>query len=237
MRFLPGFFANVAPHVDGIVCLDDQSVDGSAEFAARQPSVLDVLAVAPGEQQELEDGRNHRALTEAAWAHSADWLVGLDADERVERDFHQRAAREIRAAEAGEDDALWVWFRELWDAPDRFRSDGIWGQKRKACLFRSDPGHRFDDRRVHAHWASVPPPRGDWPQADLFLYHLRMIEQDDRRRRFERYRRIDPDHIWQPIGYDYLLDERDAKLLPLPKGRGYVPLGRSARSVAQRARR
>ena len=36
MRFLPGFFQNVAPHVDGVIALDDQSSDESAAFAARQ---------------------------------------------------------------------------------------------------------------------------------------------------------------------------------------------------------
>lgn len=227
MRFLPGFFESVSPHVDGIVALDDQSVDGSAEFVAAQPNVLDLLTVPPGAQAELEDGRNHRALTEAAWRHGADWLLGLDADERLERDFRRRAERELDTADARRDPALWVHFRELWDRPDRYRVDGVWGAKRKACLYRSDPGHVFDDRRVHAIWASMPVPPGDWRQADLLIWHLRMLEAADRPARAARYERIDPDHAIQTIGYDYLLDETGLELAPVPPGRDFVGLSRA----------
>ncbi len=223
MAHLPDFFANVTPHVDGIVALDDQSVDGSAEFVAGQPSVLELLTVTPGAQEELEDGRNHRALTEAAWKHGADWLLGLDADERLEQGFRRRAEAEIRSADEAGADAMWVHFRELWDSPDQYRADGIWKTKRKACLFRSSADHRFDDRRVHAIWASMPPPPDDWPQADLNIYHLRMLHPEDRIGRRERYRRIDPDDVWQPIGYDYLLDETGLEVEAIAEGREFTP--------------
>jgi hypothetical protein len=225
-RFLPGLLENLATQVDGVVALDDGSTDGSAALVRDHPLVLELLEVRPGAQAELEDGRNHRALTEAAWKHGADWLLGVDADERLERGFRSRAEEEIARAETHGHPAVWVWFRELWDAPDQFRVDGIWGQKRKACLFRSDPSHRFDDRRVHANWASWPPPDGDYPQGDLNIYHLRMIRPEDRRRRVERYRRIDPDNAIQPQGYDYLLNEQGVQVRRLDPGREYVPLGR-----------
>src|SRR4051794_26929340 len=83
-RFLPGFFRNVAPHVDGIVALDDGSTDGSAALAEAEPSVVELLRVAPGAQEDNEDATNRRALIEAAWQHQPDWLLGLDADERLE---------------------------------------------------------------------------------------------------------------------------------------------------------
>ena len=31
----------------------------------------------------------------------------------------------VATAEADGQPAVWVWFRELWDAPDQFRVDGI----------------------------------------------------------------------------------------------------------------
>ncbi len=223
MDYLPDFFANVAPHVDGIIALDDQSIDGSAEFVAAQPSVLELLTVAHGDQDELEDGRNHRALTEAAWKHGADWLLGLDADERLEQDFRARAEVELRRAQDAGTNAMWLHFRELWDSPDQYRADGIWATKRKACLFRSSPDHHFDERRVHAFWASMPPPPEDWPQADLNIYHLRMLHPEDRAARRQRYRRIDPDNIWQPIGYDYLLDETGLEVERVAEGREFTP--------------
>ena len=225
-RYLPGLLQNLEPLVDGLVALDDGSSDDSAEIVAAHPLTLDLLRLPRGAQDELMDGQNHRRLTEAAWRFGADWLYGIDADERLERGFKERAMAEIRRADWNGDDGVWVHVRELWDAPDRWRADGIWGQKRKPTLFRSDPGHRFDNRRVHAMWPSCPPRRGDWPQGDLILYHLRMIDPEDRARRVEKFKRIDPNHEWQSIGYDYMLDEEELELRCLEPGRDYVPLAR-----------
>src|SRR4028118_511737 len=47
MRSLPGWFENVLPHVDGVVALDDGSTDGSGDFVAAQPGVLEVVRVPP----------------------------------------------------------------------------------------------------------------------------------------------------------------------------------------------
>jgi hypothetical protein len=225
-RFLPGLLENLESQVDGLIALDDGSSDGSVELLRDHPLVLKILRVPPGAQDELEDGKNHRRLVEASWSHSPDWLFGIDADERVERQFRERAEDEIQRAERRGEAGLWVPFRELWGAPDRMRVDGIWGGKKKACLFRAMRGHRFDDRRVHANWAPWPPAKGEYPAADLRLYHLRMIRAEDREARLARYRRIDPDLVWQPIGYDYLLEEDGIELRELEPGREYVPLGR-----------
>ncbi len=225
MRFLPGLFENLADQVDGVIALDDQSTDGSREFVASQPLLLQLLSVPLGAQQELEDGKNHRMLVEAAWAHGPAWLLGIDADERVERRFRQRAEHEIRRAEKADEAALWVPFRELWGAHDRIRVDGIWGQKRKACLFEADRRHRFDERRIHSIWAPWPPQDGEYQTADLNLYHLRMISAEDREARVERYVRLDPNRQWQELGYDYLLEEDGLELEELEPGRDYLPLG------------
>ncbi|HEY5815320.1 MAG TPA: hypothetical protein VIS95_03165 [Solirubrobacterales bacterium] len=225
MRFLVGLFENLAGQVDGVIALDDQSTDESRAFVESQPLLVDLLSIPAGAQGELEDDKNHRALVEAAWDHGPAWLLGIDVDERVERRFRQRAEGEIAIAEAEGGLALWVPFRELWGAHDRVRVDGLWGQKRKACLFEADRGHRFDDRRLHQIWAPWPPPDGEYRTADLRLYHLRMIRAEDREARVERYRRLDPSNEWQAIGYDYLVDEEGIELQPLEPGRDYVPMG------------
>ena len=228
MRFLPGLFENLEGQVDGVIALDDQSQDGSRAFVESQSLLVELLTVEPGAQGELEDGKNHLTLVEAAWEHQPDWLLGIDADERVEQGFRQRANREIAAAEGRGDVALWVPFRELWNGPEQMRVDGVWGQKRKACLFKANRKHRFDARRLHSIWAPWPPPGDEYPTADLRLYHLRMIDAADRRARADRYRRLDPDRQWQEIGYDYLVDEGDLALVPLEPGREYLPKGAGA---------
>ena len=113
MRFLPGYLASLAPNVDGIVALDDGSTDGSHELLQSSPHVLEVVRVPPDRPRWDEVG-NHRRLVQAALRHAPDWLVSVDADERVERDFRARAERVIHRGHRSGHSAYAVRLRELW---------------------------------------------------------------------------------------------------------------------------
>jgi hypothetical protein len=172
-----------------------------------------------------EEPRNRRLLVEAAWRYHADWVVVVDADERLEQDFRRRAHAEIARAERDGNLAYHVKFRELWDRPDQYRADGIWGEKAQVRLFQARADHEFDERLLHGLWAPLNSRTDDgYPFADLIIYHLRMFSPQDRLARQARYKRLDPDGRYQAIGYDYLTDETGLKLEALPAGRSYQPL-------------
>jgi hypothetical protein len=213
MRFVPGFLANVAPQVDGIVALDDGSRDGSGDYLAQLPAVLEVLRVPPDRPAWDEPG-NHRALVAAGLRHGADWFIALDADERVERQFRPRAERVIRRGRLLGFSAYAVRLRELWDSRHAYRSDGRWRRKRPPRLFRARADHQFDPLPLHGAKAPLQARvLGAFPVADLEVYHLRMIRRDDREARRDRYLALDPEARWQPgTGYAYLTDERGLRL-------------------------
>ena len=222
-RFLPGWLANVLPEVDGVVALDDGSSDGSSELLADQPALLTLLRQEPREVHRWDDAANHRRLAQAATALGADWLLGVDADERLERGFGERVRRLVGVRSSAR--AYHVHVRELWDRPDRMRVDGIWGKKRSPRLFAARPEAIYDERTLHGFWAPLDAREGeDFRQADLYLYHLRMIRPEDRVARREKYLRLDPERRFQSIGYEYLTEEDGLELAELPGGRGYVPL-------------
>jgi len=135
-RYLPGWFQAVLPHVDGVIALDDGSTDGTGEMLEARPEVLELLRRPPSRPDWDEVG-NHRALVAAACRHGADWIIALDADERPESGFRQRAERVIRRGRVIGAEAFALRLFELWGSRDTYRADGIWGTKTVARLFRA----------------------------------------------------------------------------------------------------
>lgn len=221
--YLPGFLANVAPHVDGIIALDDGSTDETRAILEHHPEVLEVLRN-PVDRPSWDEMGNHAQLLEAAARHGAEWVLSIDADERLERDFRCRCERVIRRGRWLGYTAYALRLRELWDARDRYRVDGIWGQKTVPRLYALRPDHRLDRRELHGSKA----PRqarieGRYPIADLNLYHLGMLTPELRDARRKRYELLDPTARWQPrIGYAYLTDSTGLQLRKIPRGREYV---------------
>jgi GT2 family glycosyltransferase len=222
LRHLPGWFASVAPQVDGIVALDDGSTDGSGEYVAAQPGVLRLVRLPPRQPHDWDEPRKRRLLVDAAHDFAPDWLLAVDADERLERDFRRRAIAEIHRLGRRDSAVLSVVIRELWDAPDTYRVDGLWGRKRRVSFWRARPDHEVDPRPLHGHWAPLNSVRGRRiPAADLVVYHLKMIEREARLARRDRYNDLDPGRRSQAMGYDYLTDETGQRLERLPRGREY----------------
>ena len=221
-RFLPGLLRNVAPQVDGIIALDDGSSDGSTRLLEESPHVLELLKNPPGRPVWDQPG-NHRRLVEAALRHGAEWIIAVDADERLELEFRIRAERVIQRGFPIGLTAFGVHFRELWGSPSLFRADGIWGRKTQPRFFKAVADHRFDERPIHGARAPLQGKfRGSFPLADLIIYHLRMVHRQDREARRQRNEQFDPEARFQPgIGYAYLTDETGLCLRPIPSRRGF----------------
>jgi hypothetical protein len=211
--------------VDGLVLLDDGSTDGGAEFVAAHPKVLELLRIAPRQPHRWDELRNKRLLVDAAGRHGADWVIALDADERVEQGFRARADAALARAEAEGLGAFSINLRELWDRHDQYRVDGVWGLKRNPRLFRYRPDHDFGGRELHGVWApeNGRAANGGFAHADLEVYHLRMVHALDRQRRMARYQALDPESRWQAIGYAYLADETGCQLARIPEARTFEP--------------
>jgi GT2 family glycosyltransferase len=225
MRYLPGWFAANAHQVDGVIAYDDGSTDGSAEFVAAQPSVLALLRRDPHAPPLWDEPGIHRALLDAAGRHDADWLVAVDADERLESGFRERSRHVIARLERRGARAAAVRLVELWGAPDTARVDGAWGSRHRARLFAWRADAVIDEAPQHGQWAPLNSRiMGTFPSVDLIVYHLRMIDRRDRVARRHRYETADPGSRLQRSGYAYLTDETDLELRPLAADRAYAPL-------------
>jgi glycosyltransferase involved in cell wall biosynthesis len=221
VRHLPGFLGNVAQQVDGIVALDDGSTDGTVQLLERHPAVLELIR-RPPDRPTWDEVGNHRALVAAALRHGAEWILSIDADERLERDFRARAERVIARGALLGCSAFAIRLRELWDDTGQYRADGIWGRKMIARLFRARADHEFDPAPIHGQKAPLQGRRnGRFPGADLTIYHLGMLHEADRAARRNRYERSDPDRRWQRFGYEYLTDPTGLTLRRIPARRAF----------------
>lgn len=224
-RYLPGWLENVAPAVDGIIAIDDGSGDETAALLGAHPKVLELISNTPGSA--WSERGNQMALIKAARAHGADWVLAIDADERLEQGFANEAPRLMAEADASGIEAYSLQLRELWDSRSKYRVDGIWGGKARYRLFRNRPEHtKFDPRPLHRYWMPleiVSRIATVGAHLDMNLYHLRMIAAEDRAARHARYLALDPDRRFQAQGYDYLVDETGIELRPVPPGRDFLP--------------
>jgi hypothetical protein len=222
---LPGWLDNVTPAVDGIVALDDGSVDGTGDLLRDHPGVLEVLTNPPG--QGWDERANQTRLVQAGREHDADWFLCVDADERLERRFVDQSHSVVEEATAAGLRVLRFVLCELWGDPDHFRVDGVWGRKTLCRLFHNDPTHRrFDPRHLHRFWMPMELVAGLEEVStltDFRLYHLQMIQAEDRARRRAKYEALDPEGRYQRLGYRYLTDEAGLELVAVDPEHDYHP--------------
>jgi glycosyltransferase involved in cell wall biosynthesis len=81
---LPDWFAAVQPFADAVVALDDGSTDGTGDVLAAHP-LTKVLLRNPQRSgySGWDDRANRQALLDVCGSAEPDWVLQLDADERL----------------------------------------------------------------------------------------------------------------------------------------------------------
>lgn len=192
---LSGYFESVARFADAVVALDDGSTDGTREALESHPLVK-VLVTNPRRESYhgWNDGANRNRLLKAAGQLEPDWVLSLDADERMDegdaaalRDFIDREA--LSGFAYG-----FEIFRML---EDLAHYDDAEHRLRVYRLFAYEPGQQFSDVRLHGVPIPVSIPRSRWIDTTLRIQHLAGITERRRRERFEKYRLVDPENSYQ----------------------------------------
>lgn len=196
-HLVPALLANIDPLVDGWVSFDDR---GSADVFSHEV-------------------HRRTALLSAAHDLGANWALAIDPDER----FESALAAELARLTSRDGSCAYTFpLREMY-APDQYRIDGVWGQKRQARLLSLGQGVVSPPGNLHLSWASfIPEPA--LHDTDFNLYHLKMITAERRAARAALYRHLDPSNQSQSFGYDYLADEEGAQFERIPLGREYHPV-------------
>lgn len=207
-------------YVDKFVVFDDESTDNSIEILKQFPKVANIITEKQeGAHRWRERHNRETVIRRAKEVSDADetWVLCIDPDERFEMRFLEDI-RKIIDNNPGK--AISIHMRELWDAIDQYRNDGIWDRKRKTLLFPLSDKMTYDyENEHHNPWTYRE--LTEVVELDYSLYHLKMIKEEDREERRQLYNRLDPNKKMQAIGYDYLVDKKDLSIAKIKSENSY----------------
>jgi len=186
-HYLPGFADNFTQFPDAFLSFDDRA-NGKEWY---------------------HEGDTRNKLINAARYVGFNWVLCLDPDERICKDDLPKIRR-LMEIYSGRKVIFEFPFREMW-TQEAYRVDGIWGNKAKRVMSPLFAGQRFQNQRLHSAWCPMNEDY-DTVKIDIPIYHLKMIKLENRVKRVEIYKKIDSNKKYQPIGYDYLIDETGIQL-------------------------
>jgi len=184
---------------DCVVALDDGSTDRTRDLLAADPLVCLLLANPRRPAHDgWDDGRNRARLLEAAVSEVApDWVLFLDADERIDAG-DARALREFIERDAVRGVAYGLRVHRMIGDLSRWDRAALVAYR----MFAPEPGDSLPHVRMHA-----PPVPRSLPRVEttLRIQHLAGLDGAARRARFEKYAACDPAREFQ-TSYANLLE-------------------------------
>jgi glycosyltransferase involved in cell wall biosynthesis len=185
---LPGYFESVERFADTVVALDDGSTDATRDVLAAHPRVEVVLSN-PARQsyRGWDDLANRSRLLAAAAELEPDWIVSLDADERIAAD-DAAALRAFVDTDALPGCAYVFKVFRMHEDLARYEGTHAW----VARLFAFEAGQTFDGQRLHFVPVPTSIPRKRWFRTTIRIQHLGSQTEERRRARFGKYAQADP---------------------------------------------
>ena len=199
---LPGWFESVARLADVVVALDDGSTDRTRELLEGAPLVDRVLTNPPRDTYEgWDDAGNRQRLLDATADLAPDWILWLDADERIPAEDAD-ALRAFLAGDADGDHAYGFRVHRMDERQERYDTAELWVYR----LFAWRPALRLPAERLHFVPVPASIPRERWLPTTVRIQHLSGSTAERRAARHEKYRQADPGRVHQR-DYDALLAE------------------------------
>jgi glycosyltransferase involved in cell wall biosynthesis len=182
-RWIGRVVASLFPLCDRVLVMDDHSDDGTPELCAVIPGVTVLHSPFDG----LNETRDKNWLLDQASTDTG-WIVMIDGDE-ILLSGHENEIRQAMAKA----DAVALRVLYAWDSEDQIRTDGVYGQFRRASIFRAGAGRFESNSAAGFHCGNAPASlRYGSLQTDIPLLHLGYRDREDRIRKFNWYRSIDP---------------------------------------------
>lgn len=198
---LPGYFESVRRFADSVIALDDGSTDDTVEHLASEPLVTKVIRhPIRTSYRGWNDARNRSELLRAARDVDPEWVVWLDADERLCAEDANALLGLLESSPRKD----WVYcfqvFRMVGDA-QMFDQRGPF-----VCrMFAFDRNHRLPGQRLHFTVAPTCIPPINWMRTSIRIQHLGGATRARREARYAKYMECDPHGRYQ-ASYGHILE-------------------------------
>lgn len=194
---LPAYLESAARFCDGIVALDDGSTDGTRELLEASP-LVQILLGNPSRDgyRGWHDGANRNRLLRAAAELDPDWIVKIDADERIDSD-DAGVLRRFLERDALPGCAYAFQHFRMW-GEGRYDPDFRWIFR----LFAHSPEHALPDQALHFDPVPSGLPR---IRTTIRVQHFGAADEERRVARLRKYGEVDPEGAY-PTNFGGLAD-------------------------------
>jgi hypothetical protein len=198
---IPDVLLHLDTVCDGIVLLDDGSVDGSYEAADSAKLLMKTQIANKGY---FDDLNNRNLLLQLAYLFKAEWFFFMDADER----FDLRAGDLRKISKMEKIDCVSFRRVHLWNRDDQYRKnipEGVNGVMHRYRMFRSKGFLQIEAER-EIHFRPTPYLLNKY-RSSVLLLHYGLIDESTRKKKRDTYLPQDPEGKKQGFAYDFILDE------------------------------
>lgn len=200
-RYLQGFFDNVIQFANGVIALDDGSDDDTLDFLRRETFVLKLL-INPSRATFAgwDDAANRRRLLEACAEFNPEWVMWLDADERIVR-YDIPHINKLFQLKVSSSPAYGFEVIRLIGDENHYDKAKLWTYR----MFRYASGLTLPKAMLHFEPIPIQYGQESLIRTRIRIAHLAGVHAKDRVARYRKYQEVDPDHQWQD-DYSYILD-------------------------------
>jgi hypothetical protein len=185
---LEGYLASASRYCDAVVALDDGSTDGTRELLE---SRLIVKVVLTNPRREgfagWDDGANRNRLLQAAAELSPEWIISIDADERIDAS-DAAALREFLDTDAVPGCAYGFQHLRMW-GENHYDPKFTWIYR----LFAFEPDQTLPAEPLHFNPVPTAIPRSRWIRTTIRVQHLGSRDDEARLARLAKYGEVDPE--------------------------------------------
>jgi glycosyltransferase involved in cell wall biosynthesis len=205
-KYLKDVLLSARDYITDAVIIDDASTDNTV--AVCREILKDIpLKLIVNEQSKFSC---ECSLREQQWNEvvktNPDWIICLDADEIFEKKFKDEIKKMIENPDA---DAYYFRLYDFWD-PDHYREDEYWRAHftYRPFLVKYQPGQQYTFQQSSQHCGRFPLEVHNARQtlSNLRLKHYGWADEKNRKEKYLRYKKLDPNSKWCNEQYDSILD-------------------------------